>query len=217
MVSEVTPGAGQAVSLGLAAPVGDPQAAKASSQADVVVPQTHSDATSVQVKERLWADLATQHESRLRGAQQTRENLKVAKAGLGAIKTHFEDIVKWYPPYPLDNPQRVALLNKVNGLRQQVEKLEFPPPKDTDGPSSPGNLKLGFGEINPAKTSNADIARYYQGVQRAQEQLATVAGAGTSSVGEQQALIGSQEAQAHFAAAPNTPIGVKQELLSALV
>jgi hypothetical protein len=46
---------------------------------------------------------------------------------LDKIDDKLGEIVKMYPPYPIDSPQRVSLLNEIGGLRKQVDALSFPP------------------------------------------------------------------------------------------
>jgi hypothetical protein len=48
---------------------------------------------------------------------------------LGEMDKGLATIVKMYPPYPLDNPERISLLNSFGGLRKQIENLTFPPPE----------------------------------------------------------------------------------------
>lgn len=49
---------------------------------------------------------------------------------LDKIESKLGEIVKMYPPYPIDNPQRIELLNNIGGLRKQIDALTFPPPDD---------------------------------------------------------------------------------------
>lgn len=51
---------------------------------------------------------------------------------LGKVADHLDKIVKMYPPYPIDNPLRVALLNQISGLRKQIDQLTFPQPETVD-------------------------------------------------------------------------------------
>jgi hypothetical protein len=51
---------------------------------------------------------------------------------LDKIGNNLGEIVKMYPPYPIDSPQRVTLLNNIGGLRRQIEALTFPPPDTVD-------------------------------------------------------------------------------------
>lgn len=47
---------------------------------------------------------------------------------LDKIESKLGEIVKMYPPYPIDSPQRIELLNNIGGLRKQIDSLTFPPP-----------------------------------------------------------------------------------------
>jgi hypothetical protein len=60
--------------------------------------------------------------------------IAVEKSGqiLGEMDKGLTTIVKMYPPYPLDNPERISLLNSFGGLRKQIEDLSFPPPETLD-------------------------------------------------------------------------------------
>lgn len=51
------------------------------------------------------------------------------KAGqlLDKMESDLGAVVKMYPPYPVDSPERVQLLNNFGGLRKQIEALTFPP------------------------------------------------------------------------------------------
>ncbi len=48
---------------------------------------------------------------------------------LDKAASKLDQIVKMFPPYPVDNPARIKLLDKVDGLRQQIEKLTYPLPQ----------------------------------------------------------------------------------------
>lgn len=51
---------------------------------------------------------------------------------LGRMQEDLSTVVKMFPPYPLDNPERISFLNSFAGLRKQVEALTFPPPEQVD-------------------------------------------------------------------------------------
>ncbi len=51
---------------------------------------------------------------------------------LGKVEENLGEIVKMYPPYPIDSPQRISLLNDISGLRKQIEALTFPPSDTVD-------------------------------------------------------------------------------------
>jgi len=58
----------------------------------------------------------------------------VEKVGqlLDQIENNLGKIVKMYPPYPIDSPERVSLLNDLGGLRKQIDALTFPPPESAE-------------------------------------------------------------------------------------
>jgi hypothetical protein len=56
------------------------------------------------------------------------------KAGqlLNRMESELGAVVKMYPPYPVDSPERVQMLNNFGGLRKQIEALTFPPAESLD-------------------------------------------------------------------------------------
>jgi hypothetical protein len=54
---------------------------------------------------------------------------------LDQIENNLGQIVKMYPPYPVDSPLRISLLNNISGLRKQIDELTFPPPEQVDAVS----------------------------------------------------------------------------------
>jgi len=48
------------------------------------------------------------------------------------MESELGEVVKMYPPYPVDSPERVQLLNNFGGLRKQIESLTFPPAESLD-------------------------------------------------------------------------------------
>jgi len=80
-----------------------------------------------------FALLRTRQEALNQAAATVREVGKTAEeAGklLGKMEEDLTAVVKMYPPYPLDNPERIDLLNSFGGLRRQVDALTFPPPAE---------------------------------------------------------------------------------------
>lgn len=58
----------------------------------------------------------------------TNQTLGEVQTRLGEMHDALEGIAKkLYPPYPLNSPERVALLNKVSSLRHQIDALTYPP------------------------------------------------------------------------------------------
>jgi hypothetical protein len=54
---------------------------------------------------------------------------------LSGMEESLGGVVKMYPPYPVDNPERVTLLNSFGGLRRQIDALTFPPPETLEAVS----------------------------------------------------------------------------------
>lgn len=75
-----------------------------------------------------FALLRTRQEALNQAAATVREVGKtVEEAGqlLGKMEEDLTAVVKMYPPYPLDNPERIDLLNSFGGLRRQIDALTF--------------------------------------------------------------------------------------------
>lgn len=47
---------------------------------------------------------------------------------LGRMQQGVQQILKQYPPYPLESQERMELLKSIAGLRKQIDALTFPPP-----------------------------------------------------------------------------------------
>lgn len=71
---------------------------------------------------------------------------------LGGMEEALGEVVKMYPPYPVDNPERISLLNSFGGLRRQIDALTFPPP---DTLQAVGNV-LATGEEAMGNPEEAD-------------------------------------------------------------
>lgn len=79
-----------------------------------------------------FALLRTRQEALNQAAVTVREVGKTAEEAGQLLSKMEEDltaVVKMYPPYPLDNPERIDLLNSFGGLRRQIDALTFPPPE----------------------------------------------------------------------------------------
>lgn len=66
-----------------------------------------------------------QQAARIREAQ---ANLGGIQERLAEIKKTLVQIVKQFPPYPVGNPQRVEMMNLVQGLRKELDALTVPAP-----------------------------------------------------------------------------------------
>jgi hypothetical protein len=107
-----------------------PEAANASIGA--VAGESHSSFTQVA---GLYAKLRVHQDAINKSASAIREvGVTIEKAGqlLSKMEEELGAIVKMYPPYPIDNPERVSFLNSFGGLRKQTEALTFPPPEALD-------------------------------------------------------------------------------------
>lgn len=105
-------------------------------QADSVLPilRDQQASSAVQVAGAFSA-LRSRQESLNEAAATVREVSKATeKAGqfLGKMVENLTTLVKIYPPYPLDSPERIDLLNGFGGLRRQIEALTFPKPRLLD-------------------------------------------------------------------------------------
>jgi hypothetical protein len=108
-------------------------------------------------QEKLVSVQAELAASRYAHAQEIRERLNMAALGvrqsyqtldaverlLGEISSTLSIITKQYPPYPIDNPERIQLLNKAIGMRKQIEALMYPPP-DRQQALSPEAIRSGL-------------------------------------------------------------------------
>ncbi len=105
----------------------------------------------------LMAQARDQGEQRAQVASQLRQfqsNLQNADDLLSQIKERLVHIVKQYPPFASDDPQRLAYLNAITGLRKQLDALEFPPEQSTTEVASQGKgngVELPTLPANPLK------------------------------------------------------------------
>lgn len=76
---------------------------------------------------------------------------------LGKAEDKLGQIVKMYPPYPIDSPERVLLLNDLGGLRKQIDALTFPPPEAVNeiGQLVGDRKEVGSSEGNGSLVSDA--------------------------------------------------------------
>lgn len=109
----------------------------------------------------LYAKLLAHQDALNKSASAVREvGVTVEKASqlLSKMEEDLSAIVKMYPPYLVDNPERVSFLNNFGGLRKQIEALTFPPPEALD---ALGRL-LGRQEVTNSK--DAGIAEQMSAV-----------------------------------------------------
>jgi hypothetical protein len=60
--------------------------------------------------------------------RQTYEGLNAASAIVEKMKTSLENIVKNYPPYPIEDKGRMEELMKYSSLQKEIASLMIPPP-----------------------------------------------------------------------------------------
>jgi hypothetical protein len=115
-------------------------------------------------------------------------SLNAADQLIAQIKDNLTNIVKQYPPFSQDSPQRITYLNSITGLRKQLEALTFPPQRETNEipaqsgqfmewqnfsppmPVTPKQGELAIPELAPF-ASDEEVARAMEQVARAHEQV----------------------------------------------
>lgn len=157
-------------------------------------------------------------------AHQTQKALAGAEAILDAAEESLIGIVKRYPPYAPDSPQRIELLNQVTGLRKQIEALEFPPAASEEANQLDPLLQKLLGLGNEVATAIPDeaLAALLDKVESAKtliaEQRAGVWAdlfAPETLQSEREAAVQSSASQAALAGVTQ-PISQAPELLAAL-
>jgi hypothetical protein len=104
------------------------------------------------IKHDAAIEAATQHQAADKTLQQAGDLLGQVGGALG-------NIVKMYPPYPHDHPERINLLNQLTGLRKQLEALTFSPVIPQGQQQVQGVLKQPeWGAIEQSPQSVADNA-----------------------------------------------------------
>jgi hypothetical protein len=104
----------------------------------------------------LYGKLLAQQDSLSKAASVVREvGATVEKADqlLSKMEEKLGAVVKIYPPYPVDNPERISMLNSFGGLRKQIEALTFPPPETLD---ALGRLLGAQTDANAENTVNSE-------------------------------------------------------------
>ena len=155
-------------------------------QSGVSVSQSSTGSTASQVA-GLYARLQGRQDELNQAASFLREagsTLDKAAKTLDALEKGLEKIVKIYPPYPLDDPQRVDLLNKLSGLRKEIDSLTFPPPErlnavgrllgggesqagnlGVDGNAAPGSDPItDIPALDPKSASDKEVSQAYEQV-----------------------------------------------------
>lgn len=83
---------------------------------------------------------------------------------LGQMRDTLQQVIKQYPPYPLESRERMEFLNSLSGLRKQIDALTLPPPNREpvtligDPSREPGAGDLTFTLDGEARTLHAQPA-----------------------------------------------------------
>lgn len=110
--------------------------------------------------------------------KQTDQVLASQQEKLGKMNEHLQGVLKQFPPYGVEDPQRVAYLKSFSGLRQEIESLQFPRdthaesglPSGTAMPST--NAVTNLPQLDNTKVSDKQVADAAQHVQNAMTQVA---------------------------------------------
>jgi hypothetical protein len=108
------------------------------------------------------------------GMRQAQQALASAEEILAAAEDALGGIVKRYPPYAPNSPERVQLLNQVSGLKKQIEALNFPPEAAEKAEKLDPVLKelLGLVEELPAAIPDEALAALLEKVETAKATVA---------------------------------------------
>lgn len=143
----------------------------------------------------LYAQIQATNDVRGEAAVQLRQaqsSLQQADELLTAIKTELVQIVKQYPPFAQDSPQRIAYLNAITGLRKQLDALAFPPDRqDSDvAPTGvdwqktlppqaalPASGDLAIPELDPGTASDGEVGVALEAATKAHDKVREMKGA----------------------------------------
>lgn len=148
--------------------------------------------------------------------------LELAGSALEEAEAKLLGIVKHYPPYAKDHPDRIDLLNQISGLRKQIEALAIPPQKDSGEPGLALVGLPGFGELDPYGASDVEVATILGQVENARSGLAgrhvglwADIVDKTAEQSEQAAVIGARQGMAHLAQTTKS-ITLSQDVIASL-
>jgi len=103
-------------------PDSNPQ--QASDQIRISSPVTLKNLDTVKAIEQLHNKM----NSLIKGVRQTNEVINNASEQITHMSTALENIVKNFPPFPVDSKDRQELLMTYASIRQEILKMSFPPP-----------------------------------------------------------------------------------------
>jgi len=154
------------------------------------------------VRRSEYAAAQSERDARNQLAQATRDEadrLARLETGLAGMKAGLEAIVKHYPPYLADSPERVKLLNQVSGLRKEIEALDVSRGGDAGSgrvtaDKNPTDALPGLDKLPGDVISDEELTQYLDKVDSSQ---AKVAEARQKMWADLQAFVGNEsDAQA---------------------
>lgn len=156
------------------------------------------------------------------GVRDADRRLELVGFALEQAEAGLQGIVKHYPPYAKDHPERIDLLNQISGLRKQIEALTIPSQKNSGG-NGPVLVGLpGFDKLDPVGATDAEVATALDQVRRARSGLPgqhaglwadIVGGAGGQS--EREAVMSARQGMAHLAQSAKS-ITLSQDVIASL-
>lgn len=96
------------------------------------------------------------------------ETLYKASEALESMEKHLNDVVKYFPPYPPENEDRINYLKKFNALKKQLDQVITGPKQHDDVTII--NLELDLPEISTLAT-NKEIGQYKGKIDSAKEMI----------------------------------------------
>jgi len=128
--------AAQAMQVPVSIAIHDKIAGKRSAAAGPIQ-QPGSTATGATIRVRSdFVQLQSINDQQSRVASQIRgddQQLRQSDQLLGQMKRVLSDIIKYYPPYPAGETERVKFLRSFSAMRQQIEQLTIPPEETWKG------------------------------------------------------------------------------------
>lgn len=164
--------------------------------------------------------LAGQDDSAERAREGTRQ-LDLISAKLGEAEAKLQGIVKQYPPYAKDHPDRIDILNQITGLRKQIEALSIPAQKLSDKTQELAQ-SLGFAAPDPLEASDQEVVGALDQVRQAQSGVALIRASMWADVvavvpgqSEQDAVKYARQGQEHLAQSAKS-ITLSQDVIASL-
>lgn len=91
---------------------------------------------------------------------------------LVSIRNSIEEFRKNFPPFPPGSEQRIAYLKGINGLRQALEVVTFPPSLDTNNHNNDLNMQVtSLPYLDPNDTSDNELEAFNTAVDSLQTQI----------------------------------------------